>query len=374
MDVIKILVVIVLTFLILFPMMPFAARTKRVSTIHALKYEEPHNRKNAWYLLLVLVECLLFLGLTSVVAWLVEQILSVEFIANLISQVAGGTSAEFDFVTFVIFSVILNVLIIYVYAILKALLKKFILDPAFHIKKEDDKKDKKDEKDEVVEDEQEEDGEEDDKSTEERRVPIRKKSEKKDKKEVKEIGEIIHNGFWSMFFEGDKLQYAKGWVVRAEKVLQGFVYFAQILYAILFFVLLYTLFFPVKEEMYNFLVNVIKVQEWYVYPFISLIFLQELCNVFHTTVEMPKAEDEVTDDDNKTEEEKEEEMEDKLRSLHLELQRRFDAEHCLRYYPEAGKDAAIEYVCTNRPYASSLDFIQKRMKEKSGRIVHSYME
>ena len=140
MDVIKILLILLITFLLLFPMMPFAARTKKVSTIHALKYTEPHNRKNGWFILLALIEILLFLGLVSVITSLVDSILAIDFIAKLISKAAQGTSANFDFVFFVIFAVVLNAIVIYLYAILKALLKKCILDPAFGFSKKDKKK------------------------------------------------------------------------------------------------------------------------------------------------------------------------------------------------------------------------------------------
>ena len=116
MDAIKILLVIFITFLLLFPMMPFAARTKKVSTIHALKYVEPHNRKNVWFILLAIFECVLFLGLVSIITDLTNTILSVDFINNLISKVAQGTSANFDFVFFVVFAVVINFCIIYLYA------------------------------------------------------------------------------------------------------------------------------------------------------------------------------------------------------------------------------------------------------------------
>ena len=69
------------------------------------------------------------IGLTSVTSSLVDWILSSEFISNLVGQV--DTSGTFDFVSFVILAVIANVLIIYSYAILKGLLKKCILDPAY---------------------------------------------------------------------------------------------------------------------------------------------------------------------------------------------------------------------------------------------------
>ena len=139
MDALKILLVLAITFLLLFPMMPFAARVKKICTIHALKYTNPHNRKNAWYLLLVVVEILLLLGLTSVINNVVNGILSVEFIAKIVAKLSEKIGAGVEFVASVLFAVILNVVVIYVYAFLKALLKKCILDPAFGFTKVDKK-------------------------------------------------------------------------------------------------------------------------------------------------------------------------------------------------------------------------------------------
>ncbi len=372
MDALKFLLILLITFILLFPMMPFAARARKVSTIHALRYEEPHNRKNAWYIILAVLECVLMIGLTSVTSSLVDWVLSIEFISNLVGKV--DTSGTFDFVSFVILAVIANVLIIYSYAILKGLLKKCILDPAYGFTKRQKRKKRKNKKNKKGEEKPEEPIDLPE-SEEDKRVVV--KEEGKEEKEesddqIKTVKEAATNGFWSIFFEGPNLEYAKGWAMRVERVLQCFIYLVEILYTLLFIVLLYAIFFTAPEWMYNILLNVFKVQEWYIYPFISLIFLQEICNVLHTKVK--KDEEKEVKPEEKTEEEETKEREDRLRALHLELQRRFDADHNLRYYPEAGKDADIEYVCSNRPYASSLDYIQNKMKEKSGRIVQSYME
>lgn len=362
MDALKPFLILIITFALLFPMMPFAAKSKKVSTIHALKYREPHNKKNAWFVLLALVECLLIIMLSTFFTGLANQVLSVQFISDLISSIAKNTSANVDYVFVVVFTVIVNVLAIYSYAIFKAILKKAVLDNVYGFNKKN-KKNKKGEKTEVEETN-------DPEAKENKRVALRQKTVV-ESEEAKEIVEIVNSGFWSCFFEGPNLCYAKGWVARAQKVLQGFVYFVEILYALLFLIMLYTVFFPASETFYGFLLNVIQVQEWYLYPFISLIFLQEICNVFKAKVVEPKQEEE---EEKPEEQVEDQELNDRLRSLHLELQRRFDSEHTLRYYPEAGKDSELKYVCTNRPYASSLDFIQMRMKEKSGRIVQSYME
>jgi hypothetical protein len=46
------------------------------------------------------------------------------------------------------------------------------------------------------------------------------------------------------------------------------------------------------KVIYDILVNVLKIGNWYIYPTISLIFLQEICNVFDVPVLEEKTEEE----------------------------------------------------------------------------------
>ena len=125
------------------------------------------------------------------------------------------------------------------------------------------------------------------------------------------------------------------------------------------------------EWYYGLMNDVLQIKQWHLYPFISLIILQEIVNVLHASVKQEEVEEESP---LAIEIKEKAEIEDRVRELHIELQRRFDTEHNLRYFPEAGKDSDTEYVSTTKAYASSLDYIQNKMKEKSGRIVQSYME
>lgn len=371
MTAIKIIIIIAIILIMFFPMLPFCANVKKVSTIHALKYEEPHNKKNLYFVLLSVLFCVVILAVLGLLDTIADAILSVGFINRLFSKISNATSSNLDFVTAIVLAIVVNLVMVYGYALVKLFLKKCILNPAYKLelrpkkKKNKKKKGKKGEQEEKPENP--EDKKEDENPTEEdkKRIVVRERKIVSEEERGK-----IRSAIWSLFFEKPDFVYAKNWVVRTRRVLQCFIYLVEILYIILFGLLLWDIFFVAPDFVYNLLVNFLKIQEWYLYPFMSLIILQEVCNFFKTKMKEidEKDEDKIKDE---TEEEK---MEDNLRALHLEIQRRFDGEHNLRYYPEAGKDTAIPYVCTNRLYASSLDFIQTKMKEKSGRIVHSYME
>ncbi len=364
MDILKVLLILAIILVLLFPMMPFTAGIKKFSTIHALKYSEPHNRKNGWFVILAVLECALLIALVDIVSSLVDLILSIEFIKNLVN----GTSQPITYITYVVFAIIVNALVLYSYSVLKFLLKKLVLDFAYGFAS------KKKEKQEETETTTEEVEKEDNRTEEERRVVIKKNngdSKESEEKVPNSIFKIISNKFWSTFFEGPNLEYAKKWVVRIEQVLQCFIYFVEIAYAVFFGLLLCSVFFTMPDWFYNVINNVLMLKEWHLYPFISLIILQEITNVLNASVKK-ESQDKLSTEE--VEEAQKIEVEARVRELQIELQRRFDAEHNLRYFPEAGKDSNSEYVCDNRAYASSLDYIQKKMKEKSGRIVKSYMQ
>ncbi len=361
MDILKVLLILAIVVVLLFPMMPFSAGTNKISTIHALKYNEPHNKKNLWFVLLAVLECVLIICLTEITSKLVDLILSLDFINNLLNKVPHVV----NYITYVVFAIVINVIVLYSYSILKCLFKKIILDNAYGLNN------KKKETPIEEESSSEELEKQQDLSEEERRIVVKDENNKTEEKTSTKNKGIIYKKFWGLFFEGPNLEYAKKWVVRVEKILQYFIYITEIAYALFFVFLLVSVFFTAPEWCYEFINNIFQVKEWNLYPFISLIILQEIVNVLRASVkkETPEKASAV-----EIEEQEKVEIEDRVRDLHIELQRRFDAEHNLRYFPEAGKDADIEYVCDNRSYASSLDYIQKKMKEKTGRIVQSYME
>lgn len=361
MNILKVVIILLLVLILLFPMMPFTANVKRFSTIHSLKYSEPHNKKNFWFVILSILECVVIIGLVKLVSDLVDLILSINFIKNLFSN----TPQPLSYITYVVFAVVVNIIVLYGYSILKCILKKLILDFAygFNSKKKTDEIDE-----EVVENDENIISEED------RRIVIKKNNgDTKDPTETPKVNvfKIIKDKFWGLFFEGPNLEYAKKWVIRVQNVLQLFIYIVEIAYALLFALLLTSVLFKMPDWCYGFLNNILNIKEWHLYPFISLIILQEIANVLNGSVKKDVEEAPTAKEAEKIEKV---EIKDRVDELHIELIKRFDAEHNLRYFPEAGKDSDMEYVCDNRAYASSLDYIQKKMKEKSGRIVKSYME
>lgn len=380
MTAVKIIAIILIALIIFFPMFPFGAKVKRFSTIHALRYKEPNNKKNLFFVLLAIVFCVVVLVLLKVLNLLSDAVLSVSFINDLFAKISNKIPSNVDYISTVVIIVVINIVIIYGYSFVKFLLKACILDPAYGFGKRLKRKKKqrcptcgkkmKVDVEDQPESEENKDfnGEEEKKKDveEKKRIVIREREILKDSPRGK-----IRSFVWSIFFEKPDFVYAKNWVVRTKNVLQGFIYMVEVLYALLIILLLWGVLFVAPDFVYYILVDILQFHDWYLYPFISLIILQEVCNFFNTKI---KEVDEVEEQEEQKKKEEKEKIESDLRSLHLEIQRRFDSEHNLRYYPEAGQDTAVPYQCTNRPYASALNFIQNRMKEKSGRIVHSYME
>jgi hypothetical protein len=131
MDAIKAIIIIIITLLIFFPMLPFGAKIKKICTIYALRYDQPHNRKNLFFVLLSTIFSTIILVLLGVFDKLAEIVSSVPFINDLFSVVSNATSSMVDFITTVVLAVLVNVIIVYGYSFLKFILKKCILDPAF---------------------------------------------------------------------------------------------------------------------------------------------------------------------------------------------------------------------------------------------------
>ena len=125
--------------------------------------------------------------------------------------------------------------------------------------------------------------------------------------------------------------------------------------------------FAMPEWMYR-VAQIIR--SFYIYPFISVIFLQEICNFLRTKQPVEKPEELMQ----KEEEETKKECEARLVALNNELTKRFDENHFFRYYPELPCKEVPEYVCSNIPYASALAYIREYARQNSGHVVQSYME
>ena len=109
-------------------------------------------------------------------------------------------------------------------------------------------------------------------------------------REKKEYGKFMR-WFLSIFFEGEEFEYARPWAMRVRTVLQLFIRLVQGVYLLFFILILVAVFFPMPRFMYDLLINILRFRDWYVYPFVSLIFLQEICNIFDTDTREPELEE-----------------------------------------------------------------------------------
>lgn len=424
----KILIIAVVMLLLFYPILPWKAKHKRFSTVSALKYEKPLNRKNGFFVFVVLLEIVLFILVYNYIKGLGEKIKDIPLIGNFIAGGINNLSSGVDYAAFAIVAVIANVIAIYLYVILKAIVKKFIDGFVYSEedvvkrkkRKEKLKKDKKnknnDENSDENSDSDDEDEDEDErdeklgrslmpedkekdnkKSSISENVPIferiRKKAADKlrtkkqdndketDKDNASETdGEInvqpAESAYGAgviakLFYEAPDYVYAKMWVRRIASILQIFVYLVQFIYFVLFALMISGLFFG-SEGLKDILVNTIKIDKWYVYPFLSLLFIQEICNTFKTEAKdaiVLEKEKDLTDD------EKREENKIAIRALASELKRYFDEDHKLRFYPGIeAKGGKFEYKFTNKLYAGALEYIRKRFEDKTGNRGQSYLQ
>lgn len=393
-EALKIILILLIMLLLAYPILPLPSKARKFSTFHSLKYKSPHNRKNIVFVLLVIVEFVAVVVVSDLLKQVVNTIYNLPFIGNLISNAVGGVGVGTDYVIFAITLVLFNLVILYTFVLIKAFLKKCVFDAIFGFyksrkelrekkkaEKEQKKQAKLSKKQQEEQEEQDkrkpdrvpgfihstEDPDEDDGKTDVKKENVATEEEKKPKKRRSAFMRAI----LGLFFEGDDFETARKWVERLRLIVQTFIYLVEALYGVFVLVVLLSVFFPLPSVINNLLINVLHIQDWYIYPFISLIFLQELCNVFETPA--------VVDKKPETEEEKKEAIEEgkreaNLRALQTELKRRFDSEHSLRYYPPTTGKTADLYQITNQTYASALNYIRKYMESTAGRAVESYME
>lgn len=405
-TVLKILITLAVVFLLCYPLIPVKGKLGKYFVASSLKIKAPGNRKNAFFILLCLVEFIVAALLFRLFDKIAEFIMGLPLVGYLISNALKGVSSRTHYVVFLIELLIINLLVAYVYIIVKAFLKRIITIPEVRAEKKRKlaekrklKKQKKlakkqknkkkapadgegrpldgEEKDTTAEDEEAE------KLRRRRRIPdfvhtILDDGEEKDEdgkttpdgKKKKAIGPFKAK-ILSLFFEGEEFEYALPWVVRARTVLRVFVGLVTVLYGILFFTMVLSLFFPLPEVLYTFLIDGLKIRDWYVYPLFSLLFLTEVGNIFDAPSK------DIITPEQKLEQEDEKERsrrEARLRALLTELKRRFDKEHSLRYYPEVPNEPLPEYECTEVMYKSALQYIKEHMKRQTGRVLQSHME
>ncbi len=394
---IKVILTVIAMLLLCYPFIPMKGALRKLSVASTLQYHKPHNRKNGFFVLLALIEFAVIAIIFRLLDSLAAMVTSVPFINGLLTNISNSINSQVDYILLTVKVILINILIIYAFVLLKAFLKCCIISPLFGLspkknlrgifgrknkKKKKKKKSKKKNADEETDPAPSEEEQEAEKLRRRKRVtqamhtvvsdaetPEEGENEAEPKKK-KEYGPLA-SFFLSLCFEGEEFRYARNWVVRARTIIQSFIYMIETLYVLLFLTMLLSAFFPLPMGLYRFFIDVLRIDLWFAYPVFSVIFLQELCNVFNTDHKEEKTPEEKKDEEAKDEEAK---REARLRALLAELKRRFDAEHSLRYYPEAPLDENPEYECTNVMFASALRYIKEKMKELSGRVVNTYME
>ncbi len=413
--ILKIFIILLVLFLLAFPLLPFSLSLGKIYTLHSLRFRHPENRKNWRFALMVVAYYAIIAVFFDIWHLLTNLIKQIPFISTYLPSKLGTWISHVDFIIFVVAALIINFLLIYFFFVSKAIAKdgipslwkrwknrknkkKTTNDNKDEKQEEDNKDDESRKKDRIpifdhsseeeIKNESEEEGEGEDGTDENGAEPADEKDKKDEKKKaddkkaadtadngeekIEKVLKIIKNGFLSLFFEGEDFCYARPWLIRVRKVTQSFLYLVESVYLLLFALLLAAILFPMPDVVYAFLLNVLKVQEWYIYPIFSILFLQELCNYADAPPE--PTEDSVFKKKAEKKSKEEKKKEARLRALHSELTKRFDREHKLRYYPEASKKEVADYVCTNVAYKSALEYIKRHMQSTSGRVVQSYME
>lgn len=361
-NLIKLLIILFIVLLFVVPLLLMFVFKKGT-------YKTPNNKKNIIFLIMAILELIAFCILINLIHKLGDFILNIPIVGNIIKSVFGDTGEKTEYFTFVVIALVVNLIALYAYLIFKN----------FFLRRVNKVNNKQNEENNEEENENEETKEEEVK-TKRRKLAEFLKNKKEDidhKVIVDEFGDEerverplagIKKKILGVFFEEPEFIHIKPWVLRCVKVLQGFIYIFVSLYFVLLLLLIVSIFYKMPDGMYKFLINILRIDKWYIYPFVSLIILQELCNFFKSTVS--KFNFESID----SEQIKQLEIEAKLGELQLLIKQRFDKEHYLRFYPSIDPKEVPDYVTTNVAYAPALDFIRNQMKLTSGHTVQSYLE
>ncbi len=368
-EILKVFLIVAILLILAYPILPFRSKAKKFSTFYALRYDPPHNKKNLPFLLLTVAEFALVGVLFGLLTKLTRSIGKISFLQSLLNRVSG--QVKFD-VLVLVSVVLVNFVILYFFVFGKGLLKKGIFDRVWGLTKKDrermDRAKKKEEGQDPA------DGEESAGEGEESPEFLHSDAEEDgpssnpDGEEEKGIFCKIKEFLLGIFFRAPDFTYARPWAIRTAKVLQSFVYIVEVCYFVLFALLLCAVFYPLPDVIYDILTKLIP--NIFLYPFMSLIFLQEVCNFLRTeqgTVEVEK--EEVEED----EEAKEQKRQAALKKLHADLIRNYAKTHKIRYYAATKAKNIPEYTATNAVYEKALDFVRKYRKQTSGHVVESYM-
>ena len=351
-------------------LLAFAIAILRISVFKKNTYKTPKNKRNIIFLIFSLIVLVALCIIASLLQKIALSILNIPVIGGAIAKVLEGFGNEgVSYIVNTVLAIVINLAILILYTCYKGIFarrirkaevtpvedkpkeeneskgKKRLLFKFKHIKKSE---------------------ESDDDNKEDKKY---KKDEFGDAEEIEKKDFGIKKFILGIFFVEPDFIHVKPWVYKCVKVLQFFIYILEIVYFAVFAILIITIFNPLPEKLYELLINVIKIDEWYIYPFASIILLQEICNVFSSTLSKQSNEEEETE-----ESEAEKELSSRISELQLKVKQRFDDDHHLRYYPSTVPDKVPEYEGTNIAFAPALQFISANMKMISGHTVQSYLK
>lgn len=392
-EAIKVALSIAIVLLLLYPFVFFKGKIGVLFPSRRLRYEAPEHRKNVVFIFVAIAEIVALVFLFKLFDKLSEFLYSVPFIARLLKSTVGALNSQVDYILLAIKVIIVNLIAVYGFLFLKSFIKKLFIDFPARVKevgllraifgrRKRRKKKKNTEGDE-------EEPEEQVKKKRRRRIPFfehtrlqdAKKtgsdsnddnnSDESEKKKDKAPHGKVATWFLSLFYEGEDFEYARGWVFRTRAILTLFVRIILVIYLLFFTTVILSCFFRMPKAFYSFLMDTFRMGDWYLYPFMSVLLLREVCNCF----DLPIMDHKLAARANREEEEISDiKRNARIRKLLGEIKKRFDTEHYLRYYPEVESDEVPEYECTSVMYKSALDYIKNLMKDSSGHVVQSYME
>ena len=136
MTFIKVLFIIVSLLLLFFPLFPFPLKLRKLSTFRRFRYDAPHNRLNAAFILLTILEFIGIAVVYGVLFSLASAIASIPFIAKLLQNFSNTVAFNSN----VLFRVLLlNVVTLYAFLFLKAFVKR-VLDEILGFREKKEKK------------------------------------------------------------------------------------------------------------------------------------------------------------------------------------------------------------------------------------------
>ena len=422
----KIIFLIVLFLFFAYPLLPFSSKARRFSTFYGLRYEPPFNKRNAVFLPLMIIEFVVVALLFELLTKASGLVGSIPFIAKLTEGVRNQIGTKGEFYLLVIQVLLINIATIYAFVIVKGLLRHLLIDPilgwgkndgltpeqrrakraAYRRKRREEKRKRRMERREAKKNKStrkkhgdapddennnsEKNEEEEEYDSDDERVMRFPHSDgtgdDEDDNDEETDGESSGDAepeppppprsafmrwLLGLMFEKDEdppYVYARPSVARAAAVLQTFIYVVEVLYFLMFIVMAVAMLFPMPDWIYSLGVSLRRV---YLYPFISLIFLQEIYNFLNTKTPKPKKPAGL---DGQSDEDQKKDCDSKLLALTGELKKRFDVDHFFRYYPALPGQQLPEYVFSNKQYESALEYIRAYELQSSGHVVQSYLE